>query len=72
VYGSNTVYVAVPIIDAAGNSASNSESQQTVQLSTVKDGTFSALVALNTATPPTTMPLSVLNILDDITNGKFY
>jgi hypothetical protein len=71
VSGRSTVYVAVPIIDGNASISGISESQQTVVLSTVKDTAFYGLKSIDLSSV-TSMPLSAFNLLDDITNGKFY
>lgn len=71
VSGTNTVYVAVPIIDSSVNISSTSEPQQTIALSSAQDGVYYGLKSVDTSSA-TSMPLSVFNILNDFSNGKFY
>jgi hypothetical protein len=68
---SNTVYVAVPIIDNNGAISSTSEPQQTIALSLVQDGAYYGLKSVDSSSD-TSMSLSVFNILNDFSNGKFY
>lgn len=69
--GSNKVIVAVPIIDNGGAISGTSEPQQTISLASVQDSAFYGLKAVDSSSA-TSITLSTFNILNDITNGKFY
>lgn len=71
--GSWSVFVAVPIVDGvSGSPASpNTEIQQTVVVNQATDPIYYGLKNINSDSV-TNMSLSTFNMLNDITNGKFY